>query len=113
MDKILYNKVLKLNRAIHGLKQTSSCVWYRELENLLTDSIYKRSDYESSVFVKRNVGFITIVALYIDYFCIFPTSVRNQIFLNSNLNQSLKLKTWVKLDNVYEGECSESQGEEI
>ena len=61
------NKVLKLNKAVYGLKQ-SSRVWYKQVENVLVNLNYKKSEYEPCIFIKREGSFMTIIALDVDDF---------------------------------------------
>lgn len=64
-------EVLKLHKAIYGLKQ-SSRVWYQRVEVVLSNLGYQRSKYEPCIFPKRNQnGGLTIIALYVDDFFIF------------------------------------------
>lgn len=68
------NKVLKLNKAIYGLKQ-SSRAWYMEVEDVLSNLNYIKSKYEPCIFIKKNNGLMTIIALYVDDFFIFSNSM--------------------------------------
>lgn len=64
------NKVLKLNKAIYGLKQ-SSRVWYKKVELVLENLDYNKSQFEPCIFIKLNKNLITVIALYVDDFFIF------------------------------------------
>lgn len=85
------NKVLKLNKAVYGLKQ-SSRVWYKEVENVLVNLNYKKSDHEPCIFVKREDSFVTIIALYVDDFFIFSNSVQESDSLKQQLAARFKIK---------------------
>lgn len=70
-DKIVHsNKVLKLKRAIYGLKQ-SSRVWYEKVEKILLSLGFTKSNYEPCLFLKNNINVKVMIALYVDDFFIF------------------------------------------
>lgn len=65
------NKVLKLKRAIYGLKQSSRS-WYQRVDELLQSLGYKKSKHEPCLFTKIDNNVKIIIALYVDdFFCIF------------------------------------------
>lgn len=66
-------KVLRLKKAIYGLKQ-SSLVWYDRVKEVLSKLDFKNSQYEPCLFTKVNGKTKTIVALYVDDFLIFSNS---------------------------------------
>lgn len=68
------NKALKLKKAIYGVKQ-SSRAWYQKVDDLLNSLGFKKSDLEPCFFTKIQGNAITIIALYVDDFFIFP--IRN------------------------------------
>lgn len=84
-------QVLKLKRAIYGLKQASR-VWYEKVENVLTKLCYKKSKYEPCVYLKYEGNFKTIVALYVDDFFIFSNSDAETNFLKKELSSKFKIK---------------------
>lgn len=63
-------KVLKLKRAIYGLKQ-SARAWYKKAENCLLELGYKKSAYEPCLFIKCHKTVKTFIALFVDDFFIF------------------------------------------
>lgn len=85
------NKVCKLKKAIYGLKQ-SSRAWYQKVEEVLIGLDFKKSDYEPCLFMKRNRGMITIIALYVDDFIIFSNDENETDFLKDKLNSNFKIK---------------------
>lgn len=77
------NKVLKLKKAIYGLKQ-SSRMWYQKVDQCLIKNGYVKSKLEPCLFYKMNDDTSkTIVALYVDDFFIFSN--------NSNETENLKV----------------------
>ncbi|MDD9372396.1 MAG: reverse transcriptase domain-containing protein, partial [Acidimicrobiales bacterium] len=85
------NKVLKLNRAIYGLKQ-SSRVWYSLVETVLIELGYKKSAYEPCMFFKSENGSLTIIALYVDDFFIFSNNSVETSNLKTKLSSEFKIK---------------------
>lgn len=85
------NYVLRLKRAIYGLKQASR-VWYEKVENVLKVLGYKKSKYEPCVYMKYEGNFKTIVALYVDDFFIFSNSDAETNFLKKELSLKFKIK---------------------
>lgn len=84
-------KVLKLNRAIYGLKQ-SSRVWYQKVDVVLNNLGYKKSDLEPCLFIKRQQSKITIIALYVDDFFIFSNDEIETNILRKELAIKFKIK---------------------
>lgn len=84
-------KVLKLNRAIYGLKQ-SSRVWYKKVEEVLTNLGYKTSNFEPCVFIKNDNDSLTIIALYVDDFFIFSNDHIESENLKKELSNNFQLK---------------------
>lgn len=85
------NKVLKLNKAIYGLKQ-SSRAWNDKVNNVLMELGYKRSKYEPCVFIKQEDNRYTIVTLYVDDFFIFSNSDRETCFIKRELSSRFRIK---------------------
>lgn len=67
------NQVLKLKRAIYGLKQ-SSRAWYQRINDYLISLGYEKSKYEPCLFIKSVKNVKVIVALFVDDFFIFSNS---------------------------------------
>lgn len=84
-------KVLKLKKAIYGLKQ-SSRAWYKKVDECLLGMGYKRSKIESSLCTKNNIGCKTIVTLYVDDFFIFSNDALETENLKKVLSSNFKLK---------------------
>lgn len=85
------NKVLKLKRAIYGLKQ-SSRIWYKKVEDVLTNLEYKKSKFEPYVFIKYNKSLMMVIALYVNYFFIFSNDTCESNALKEELAAKFKLK---------------------
>lgn len=84
-------KVLKLKRAIYGLKQ-SSLVWYEKVKNLLCNIGFKNSKYEPCLFTKFNNDVKLIITLYVDDFLIFSNNAQETDRLKATLNSEFKIK---------------------
>ncbi|CAN0087123.1 unnamed protein product, partial [Heterosigma akashiwo] len=67
VDKNHPNKVWKLRKALHGLRQ-SPRIWYLTLHGFLLQQNFVCSDYESCLYTRRNptTGEETMVAVYVD-----------------------------------------------
>lgn len=86
------NKVLKLHKAVYGLKQ-SSRVWYQRVEVVLSNLGYQKSKYEPCLFKKRNQkGGLTIIALYVDDFFIFSDDKEETKILKDKLSSEFRIK---------------------
>lgn len=85
------NKVLKLNRAIYGLKQ-SARAWYKRVDDCLQGLGYKKSLYEPCLFVKQTEKSKTFIALFVDDFFIFSDCKNETECLKTELNSKFKLK---------------------
>lgn len=83
-------QVLKLKRAIYGLKQ-SSRAWYRRVDDCLTEYGYTRSKLEPCLYAKNDNG-LTIVALYVDDFFVFSNNEQETKRLKQVLSSHFKLK---------------------
>ncbi|KAG6438793.1 hypothetical protein O3G_MSEX000229 [Manduca sexta] len=64
------NKVLKLKKAIYGLKQASRA-WNKKVDVCLQDNGYKKSQLEPCMYIKNIDKCKTIVTVYVDDFFIF------------------------------------------
>lgn len=83
--------VLKLKRAIYGLKQ-SSLVWYERVKDCLCELGFRNSKYEPCLFAKTDGKVKIIVALYVDDFLIFSNSDIETEKLKKFLGSKFKLK---------------------
>lgn len=84
------NKVLTLNKAVHGLKQ-SSRVWYKEVEIVLNELGYKTSKHEPCVFMKCWDNLYTIIALYVDDYLVFSNDKTESKTVKQTLSSRLKI----------------------
>lgn len=85
------NKVLKLNRAIYGLKQ-SARQWYKKVDDCLIELNYKKSVYEPCLFIKSSGNLKTFVALFVDDFFIFSNCSSEVDHLKNKLSARFKLQ---------------------
>ena len=74
------NKVLQLNKAMYGLKQ-SSRVFNVKAHLLLINNDFKQSKFEPCIYYKKIKNTIVIIALYVDDFYIFTITKMKQINL--------------------------------
>lgn len=90
-DSQANGKVLKLKKAIYGLKQ-SSRAWYKKVNDCILGMGYKCSKIEPCLFTKNNNGCKTIVTLYVDDFLIFSNDLLETENLKQVLSSNFKLK---------------------
>lgn len=85
--------IVKLNKAIYGLKQSSRS-WYERVEQCLCELGFKKSKLEPCIFTKINGTVRIIIALYVDDFFVF--SSRNNKVETENvisvLSSNFKIK---------------------
>lgn len=84
-------KVLKLKKAIYGLKQASRA-WNKKVDNCLISNGYQRSKIEPCMYIKNINKCKTIVTVYVDDFFIFS----NDKIETKNLKQILSNKFSIK-----------------
>lgn len=86
------NKVLKLKKAVYGLKQ-SSLAWYQRVEETLCNLEYSKSKLEPCVFIKNHSnGKKTIIGIYVDDFIIFSNNKAETDSLIEALSEKFKIK---------------------
>lgn len=85
------NTIVKLNKAIYGLKQSSRS-WYDKVDQCLTELGFKRSHIEPCVFTKFYDNVKVIVALYVDDFFVYSSSKVETDNLISVLNSKFQIK---------------------
>lgn len=86
------NKVLRLKKAIYGLKQ-ASLAWYDRVNETLCNLGYVRSKIEPCVFIKDcHNGKKVIVGLYVDDFLIFSNLKSETDSLIEALHTKFKIK---------------------
>lgn len=93
------NKVLKLRKAVYGLKQ-SSLAWYQRVEETLCSSGFSKCKLEPCVFVKNHSDDKkTIVGVYVDDFLIFSNCKKESDSLIQILSQKFKIKNLGQVKN--------------
>ncbi|CAG4955863.1 unnamed protein product [Colias eurytheme] len=85
------NKVLKLKRAIYGLKQ-SARAWYKRVEVCLLELGYTKSQYEPCLFMICNGNVRVYIALFVDDFFVFHNSKEICDKLISKLTTNFNVK---------------------
>ncbi|CAG4970927.1 unnamed protein product [Colias eurytheme] len=85
------NKVLKLKRAIYGLKQ-SSRAWYERVNDYLISLGYKKSEYEPCLFSKFKDNVKIVIALFVDDFFVFSNCKKATEQLVQELSSKFKIK---------------------
>lgn len=86
------NKVLKLKKAVYGLKQ-ASLAWYDRVKETLCNLGYVKSKIEPCVFMKNcNNGKKVIVGIYVDDFLIFSNDNCETDSLIKALSNNFKIK---------------------
>lgn len=84
-------KILKLNRAIYGLKQ-SARAWYQRVDDCLQRLGYIKSLYEPCLFFKVNDNVKIYVALFVDDFFVFSNCKKETECLKTDLSSKFRLK---------------------
>ncbi|KAJ8719262.1 hypothetical protein PYW07_016818 [Mythimna separata] len=84
-------KVLKLKKAIYGLKQASRA-WNKKVDQSLLENGYCKSKLEPCMYTKMNGKFKTIVTLYVDDFFIFSNCKLETENLKNVLSSQFKIK---------------------
>lgn len=85
------NKVLKLKKAIYGLKQ-SARAWYSRAEDCLLQLGYRKSKYEPCLFIKCDNDVKMFVALYVDDFFVFYNCKNSYLQLKTELTNKFNIK---------------------
>lgn len=84
-------KVLKLKKAVYGLKQ-SALVWYERVRDVLCKNNFKNCIQEPCLFTKMSKDVKVIIALYVDDFLIFSNSKSESEKLKCMLNSEFEIK---------------------
>jgi hypothetical protein len=83
--------VLKLKKAIYGLKQ-SSLAWYEKVKDCLCCLGFNNSKYEPCLFTKLDDNVKIIICLYVDDFLIFSNNSKQTEQLKRVLSSKFKIK---------------------
>lgn len=83
--------IVKLNKAIYGLKQSSRS-WYERVEQCLCELGFKKCKLEPCVFTKINNDVKIVIALYVDDFFVYSNSKEETDKLVSVLSSNFKIK---------------------
>jgi hypothetical protein len=108
------NKVVKLNKAIYGLKQASNA-WNENFTNFLKQQGYKQSESDPCLLIKRIKGEITLLILYVDNaYIIGPNSLElaNKLKNQYEMTDNGELKSLLGM-NVIRNENSISIDQEL
>lgn len=84
-------KVLKLSKAIYGLKQASR-VWHKKVDNCMLADGYNKSKIEPCLYTKIVGNCRTMVTLYVDDFLIFSNDPQELKHLKEMLSSNFKIK---------------------
>lgn len=85
------NKVLRLKKAIYGLKQSSRS-WYEKVDEFLSSLGYKKCRLEPCLYTKMTDTSKSIIALYVDDFFIFSNNDFETNSLKFKLGERFKIK---------------------
>lgn len=85
------SKVLKLKRAIYGLKQ-SSRAWNQRIDKCLKNLGFKQSQYEPCLYTKFEGNLKIIIALFVDDFFVFYNCKETVNSLVNDLSSKFKIK---------------------
>lgn len=84
-------KVLKLKKAIYGLKQASR-EWHKKVDTCMLANGYIKSKIEPCLYIKIDGSSKTIVTLYVDDFFVFSNDNTEMCHLKSVLSKNFELK---------------------
>lgn len=88
----LDGKVLKLHKALDGLKQ-SGRLWYQLLEKGLVEMGFKQSSFDSCAFIKTNLKKeLVIITIYVDDLLIFSNSIKLKKWVKEQLMKRFEMK---------------------
>lgn len=88
----LEGKVLRLNKALDGLKQ-SGRLWYQLLENGLVEMGLRQSSFDSCAYIKINQNKdLVIVTIYVDDLLIFSNSETLKNWVKEQLKKRFEMK---------------------
>jgi len=91
-QKNFEGKVLKLNKALDGLKQ-SGRLWYQMLEKGLVEMGLKQSSFDSCAYIKINENKeLVIVTIYVDDLLIFSNCVKLKNLVKDQLKKRFEMK---------------------
>lgn len=93
-----HNKVLKLKKAIYGLKQ-SARAWYMKVESCLFNLGFIKSKYEPCLFMKCHDNVKIYVALFVDDFFVFYNCENAYKIMRSVLESDFKIKDLGEIKN--------------
>lgn len=85
------SKVLRLKKAIYGLKQ-SARAWYSRVEECLLKLKFRRSSYEPCLFIKSNNNVMIYIALFVDDFFVFYNCKNSYLELTNELVAKFRIK---------------------
>jgi hypothetical protein len=85
------NFVCKLKKSIYGLKQ-SPRQWYNRFDSFMISNAFKRSQYDSCVYIKFVNGSPIYLLLYIDDMLIAAKSKKEFAILKAHLSSEFEIK---------------------
>ena len=86
-----HREVWLLHKVLYGLKQASR-EWYLKLKSQLEGLGFKRSDVNHGVFTKNVKGRLLVIAVYVDDFLLFLSSIEDIKTVKSDLKMCFDMK---------------------
>ena len=80
-------RVLKLKKAIYGLKQAGRA-WYLRLKTALTSTGFTQSTADECIYIKNDDDGIKVISVYVDDLGLFASSKRGMTWMKGELNRS-------------------------
>lgn len=89
VNKARPNDVLKLNKAIYGLKQ-SGREWNSKIDSVLKDIGFKQSDHEPCLYKMNKKGKLCLILIYVDDIIIGCQSKEDVLYIKKKISEKFE-----------------------
>jgi hypothetical protein len=91
--------ILKLSRAIYGLKQ-SGRAWYKRLSTVLLNDGFTRSHADDCVFFKKEIGQMSIIFIYVDDLGLLANTITLMARIKTLLRSNFTMKDLGEMQKI-------------